>query len=76
MQIGYARVSTADQSMDLQRNALRAAGIKKIYEDIGSGAKAAADRGRKGGRPRLRSGYSAHNEASGGRCIPYSRTHS
>ncbi len=40
MQIGYARVSTPEQSMDLQKDALRAAGVKEIYEDIGSGARA------------------------------------
>lgn len=40
MQVGYARVSTPDQSMDLQRDALRAAGVKEIFEDVGSGGKA------------------------------------
>ena len=41
MLIGYARVSTDDWNLDLQRDALRLAGYEKIYEDWISGAKAA-----------------------------------
>jgi DNA invertase Pin-like site-specific DNA recombinase len=41
MLIGYARVSTDDQNLDLQRDALRLAGCEKVYEDRMSGAKAA-----------------------------------
>lgn len=39
MKLGYARVSTTDQSLDLQINALQAAGAEKIYKDRASGAK-------------------------------------
>jgi DNA invertase Pin-like site-specific DNA recombinase len=40
MKIGYARVSRADQNLELQTEALKAAGIDRIYKDRESGAKA------------------------------------
>ncbi|MGP6270027.1 recombinase family protein, partial [Pseudomonas paraeruginosa] len=43
--IGYARVSTDDQNLDLQRDALHLAGVQSIYEETASGKTA--------GRPEL-----------------------
>ena len=40
MLIGYARVSTQDQNLDLQRGSLIGAGCEKIYEDKISGTRA------------------------------------
>jgi DNA invertase Pin-like site-specific DNA recombinase len=40
MKIGYARVSTDDQNLDLQRDALECAGCERLFADTISGAKA------------------------------------
>lgn len=37
MRIGYARISTTEQNLDLQRDALQRAGCEKIIEDVISG---------------------------------------
>lgn len=40
MQVGYARVSTRDQHLALQLDALRQAGCRQVYEEVISGARA------------------------------------
>ena len=41
MKIGYARVSTAEQNLDLQLDALKMVGCTRIYEEHASGKNAA-----------------------------------
>jgi DNA invertase Pin-like site-specific DNA recombinase len=40
MDIGYARVSTGEQTLDLQLDALTTSGCGKTYQETASGAKA------------------------------------
>lgn len=40
MLIGYARVSTGDQNLDLQKNALLRAECEQVFEDTASGKNA------------------------------------
>ncbi|MDB9511228.1 recombinase family protein [Kamptonema animale CS-326] len=37
MLVGYARISTLEQNLDLQRDALLSAGCEKVFTDIASG---------------------------------------
>jgi len=39
MLVGYARISTVDQNLDLQIDALKKEGCEKIFKDVGSGSK-------------------------------------
>jgi DNA invertase Pin-like site-specific DNA recombinase len=49
MMIGYARVSTDEQNLALQLDALRSAGCEEIFQDTGLGA----DVSQPGRHPRL-----------------------
>lgn len=54
--IGYARVSTDEQSLDLQRDALEEAGCDQIFEDAGVSAVAKHRRGFEQALSTLRAG--------------------
>ena len=41
MRVGYARISTKDQSLNLQVDALQKAECEKVYKEVASGAKTA-----------------------------------
>lgn len=43
MLVGYARVSTPDQKLTLQKDALRKVGCKRVFTDVASGAQASRD---------------------------------
>ena len=38
MKIGYCRISTSDQNLDLQKDALKQVGCERIFEDTASGS--------------------------------------
>jgi predicted site-specific integrase-resolvase len=70
MMIGYARVSTDDQNLALQLDALRGAGCEAVFEDVGSGA----DDSRKGFAAALRVACWLGGKSTGwaGRCSIWS----
>ena len=39
MKVDYAHVYTSDQNLDLQMDALEAAGCERVFQDVASGAK-------------------------------------
>ena len=69
MRIGYARVSTIEQNLDLQEDALKAAGCEKVYTDKTGGTRAERP-GLERALADLRPGdklWSGSSTASGGR---------
>jgi DNA invertase Pin-like site-specific DNA recombinase len=49
MLVGYARVSTQDQTLDLQKDALEKTGCTKLFTDTASGVNGGQIRGQQGG---------------------------
>jgi hypothetical protein len=64
MLLGYARVSTGSQSLEVQVEALKAAGCKRIYAEKRSGADSERTWASSCGRPRC-SGRGAGSEPRG-----------
>ncbi|WP_084673802.1 recombinase family protein [Methylobacterium sp. WSM2598] len=54
MLVGYARVSTHDQNLDLQRDALARAGGQRVFEEKKSGTAAPSDPSSRPPSPYLR----------------------
>ena len=52
MLIGYMRVSTGEQSLDLQRDALARVGCERVYDDVCSGRAPQGKRMRSAGSAR------------------------
>ncbi len=46
MLVGYARVSTSEQNLDLQRHALQQAGCDRLFTDVASGVQTSNSRSR------------------------------
>jgi Resolvase, N terminal domain len=64
MLVGYARVSTNEQILDLQKDALEKLGCTKIYSDVVSGAKEER-KGLKEALEYVREGDTLHNGGMG-----------